>query len=358
VTDPGERSGRETAPVRLVRIPLDDPAWSRVVETDPNALPFHHPDWAQMLADCYGFSGFGLALRDGGGTVVAGVPIVETRGVLGRRRWISLPFTDFCPPLLAENSVISMSLEAEIDRARQDAGVGSVELRARFPSGRSPIRPGGFRHTLRLEPDPEMTFSRLKPSVRNKIRSASKGKLTVARAEHEADLTRTFYGLHTATRRRLGVPVQPRRYFSLLWRRFLEPGLGFVLIARTGTKPVGAAVFLAWNGTAIYKYGASDAAYWNLRPNNAVLWHAIKWACENGYSIFDFGRTELANEGLREFKRGWGTEETSLTYSVVGPTRVSASKAERAAQLTRPVIRHAPPFVCRALGRALYRYAA
>jgi CelD/BcsL family acetyltransferase involved in cellulose biosynthesis len=256
------------------------------------------------------------------------------------------------------NLNLSYRLETEIDAARAKAGVGSVELRAAPASHHALVLPGGLRHTLRLDPDPARTFNRFKPNVRNKIRSAERSGVTIVRAEQEVDLTRTFYVLHVATRRRLGVPVQPRRYFSLLWRRVLEPGVGFLLIARAGGRPVAAAVFLAWGGTVIYKYGASDAASTNLRPNNAILWYAIDWACENGYSTFDFGRTDFANEGLREFKRSWGTEEEALTYAVIGPTRVSGSSAERATRLMGPFIRHTPRFVCKGIGRALYRYAA
>jgi CelD/BcsL family acetyltransferase involved in cellulose biosynthesis len=305
---------------RLVQISLDDPAWSNVVDRDSDALPFHHPAWAQLLAESYDFSAFALALEKDGGGFVGGVPVVEVRGLLGGRRWISLPFTDYCAPLVGRDTGLAARLEAEIDSARRDAGVDSLEVRGSSASDRAVDLPSGLRHTLPLDADPEITFGRLRPSVRNKIRSAGKQQLTVARAAHEDDLTRTFYGLHTATRRRLGVPVQPRRYFALLWRRFLEAGLGFVLVARASAKPIAAGVFLAWNSTIIYKYGASDAAYWRLRPNNAILWHAISWGCENGYSTFDFGRTESGNHGLREFKRGWGTEEAWLTFRPLAPS--------------------------------------
>jgi CelD/BcsL family acetyltransferase involved in cellulose biosynthesis len=116
-------------------------------------------------------------------------------------------------------------------------------------------------------------------------------------------------------------------------------------------------VFLRWNGTVIYKHSASDPSAWGLRPNNAVLWHAIRWACENGYSTFDLGRTDASNRGLRTFKRGWAVEEEPLSYAFIG--RLS-DRPDRggAAALAATVIRRSPPFVCRALGEALYRFAA
>jgi CelD/BcsL family acetyltransferase involved in cellulose biosynthesis len=343
---------------RLLRADLNGKAWMEFVSSDPHALPFHHPAWAQLLAECYGFNASGYALTEDG-RLIAGVPVVETRSLLGGRRWISLPFTDLCPPVAGGNCRLQARLEVEIDAERQRAGVGSVELRATPASDAAVAFDGGLRHTLQLDRDPEIVYSRFKPKqVRHAIRYAERSGVVVSQATREEELSQTFYALQTATRRRLGVPVQPRRYFSLFWRRIVQPGLGFVLVARIRERPIAAAVFLAWNGSVIYKYSASDAAAWSLRPNNAVLWHAIRWACENGYSIFDFGRTDRANEGLSAFKRGWGAEETSLAYATIGRVGTARPGTGRVAGLGRAVIRRSPSFVCRAVGTALYRYAA
>jgi CelD/BcsL family acetyltransferase involved in cellulose biosynthesis len=343
---------------RLVRTELDEPRWRELVANDPHALPFHHPAWAQMLAECYGFRAFGLALTDPGGRLIGGIPVVETGGRLRGRQWISLPFTDFCAPLVAGDSGLQVRLERELDAARLAAGVRSVELRSP-PAGQEAVAGWtGFRHVLRLDPDPDAMFSRFKREVRKAIRLAERSGVTVAQAAEEEDLTRTFYGLQTATRRRLGVPVQPRQYFSALWRRVVEPGLGFLLVARKSGRPVAAAVFLAWRGTVVAKYGASDAGAWSVRPNNAVYWHAIRWACENGYSRLDFGRTDAEDEGLRIFKRRWGAAEVPLTYAVIGNANASRSGAGRALRLAKPFIRHAPLFVCQGIGTAFYRFGA
>jgi lipid II:glycine glycyltransferase (peptidoglycan interpeptide bridge formation enzyme) len=172
------------------------------------------------------------------------------------------------------------------------------------------------------------------------------------------DLLSTFYSLHVATRRRLGTPVQPRRYFELLWERIIAPGHGFVLVAEAEGAPIAAAVFLAANGEIVYKYSASDTAAWSLRPNNALLWHAIKWGCENGYERFDFGRSELDNEGLRSFKRSWGAAELPLVVSTFGETGTRSAGTGPVGALAASLIRRSPEIACRAAGALLYRYAA
>ena len=103
-----------------------------------------------------------------------------------------------------------------------------------------------------------------------------------------------------------------------LWSRLIKSGLGFVVLAYKDSTPIAGALFLAWNGTLIYKYSASDPLYWRYRPNNLVLWTAIRWGCEHGYHLMDFGKTDLANQGLRDFKSGWGATETPLIYSYIG----------------------------------------
>src|SRR5262249_59613082 len=132
-----------------------------------------------------------------------------------------------------------------------------------------------------------------------------------------------------ARRRRQGVPIQPKRFFGLLWDRIIAPGMGSVLVVETPAgDPIAAAVFVAWNGTVVYKFGASDASSWSLRPNHLLFWHAIRTACEQGCRWFDFGRTDLGQEGLRNFKLSWGAAEEPLFYATVGSTPESPPSAK------------------------------
>jgi lipid II:glycine glycyltransferase (peptidoglycan interpeptide bridge formation enzyme) len=73
-------------------------------------------------------------------------------------------------------------------------------------------------------------------------------------------------------------------------------------------------VYFHFGKRAVYKYGASDRKYQELRPNNLVMWEAIKCCLRNGYRSFCFGRTEPANVGLRQYKKGWGTDEHIINY--------------------------------------------
>ena len=86
------------------------------------------------------------------------------------------------------------------------------------------------------------------------------------------------------------------------------------MLASHKGKNIASAVYFHFGDKAIYKYGASDKRYQNLRANNLVMWEAIRWFSKNGFKEFSFGRTEPENSGLLQFKRGWGTEEKTIRY--------------------------------------------
>jgi CelD/BcsL family acetyltransferase involved in cellulose biosynthesis len=344
----------EPAPV-LTQLAVDDSRWFEFVSSFPRARPFHHPAWTKLLIDAYGFRSLVLALTEASGRVRAGMPIMQV-GVPGLRRWVSLPFTDHCPPLSTDRD--EPALMAALAAAAHSQRIRRVEVHGAVHAPAANSGTVAVTHVLELQPDPEAvrkTFSR--SQVQRNIARGEREDATVRRATSATDLTEVYYGLHVRTRRRQGVPVQPRRFFELLWERMIEPGLGFVLLAYAGTTPIAGAVFLAWNGTVTYKYGASNPDFLKLRPNHLIFWDAIRWSCENEFHTFDFGRSDLWNRGLREFKNGWGTREEPLAYSVVGGVPRNRP-SERVQKLMAAVIRRSPLWFCRGLGRALYRFAA
>ena len=342
-------SGSSASPSELLRLQVDDPRWAEFVSSRPEATPFHDPAWAAFIADTYGFRPFALCVQRAGVTV-AGLAVIELRTPLGRRRWVSLPFTDECAPL----GDLDDDVPERFDTARSDAGIRSFEVRAPFTGGF--CRPRGVTHQLSLGEDLDRIMRGYRSSIRQGIRAAERADVVVRRAERPSELTDTFYAMHVATRRRLGVPVQRRRYFAELWERIIDSGKGFVLLAERSRMPLAGAVFLQANGIVVYKYGASDASHWRLRPNNALFHHAISCAAQDGCGLFDWGRTDFEDQGLRRFKSSWGAVERELVYTTLGAESSSVGGG-RAAAVAQVVIRHSPAAVGRALGAMLYRYA-
>ena len=332
---------------------LNAPRWRDFVECQPGASIFHHPEWTRLVAECYGYTARAVTLNERDGAIAAGLPMIDVSGPVGGRRWVSLPFTDACPLLTDGRSDVVPAL---VDLARS-ARLDVLELRGPLPAHPAVESYSAFvRHELALSADTKATWERFRKNHRRSVRDAEKAGVQVVRGSSTSDLD-IFYTLHLRTRRRLGVPVQPRRFFALLHERIIRRGLGFVLTAYTGSIPVAAAVFTAWNGTVTYKFGARDERFAKLDASHLLFWTAIRWASDEGYHTFDFGRSDVDQTSLRSFKSGWGAREEPLSYSRIArsPRRPSSGRLEKAVSVA---IRHSSPWVCRAIGEVLYKYSA
>lgn len=334
----------------------DDPAWLEFVAAHPSANAFHRPAWSEVLAATYGYPCFVVAQRDADGKIVAGLSVARVRQPFGRQRLVSLPFTDYCP-VLADPQADMARFAADLSHWREGVDASVLEVRDELNAPGSSPQVVGTRHIVDLEGDSEAVFNRFdRGRIRNRINSARKQGVEAvlgSSREHLAD----FYRLHCLTRRRLGVPVQPWRFFENIFEKVLAGGLGFFVVAECAGRPVAAALFLAWNRQLIYKFSASDRERWTRGANHLVLWTAMSWGCAAGYRSIDLGRTDAAHESLRVFKAGWGARELPLVYSHLGaaPRMAPSGLASRA---MAQVIRRSPTVVCRTVGELLYRYAA
>jgi CelD/BcsL family acetyltransferase involved in cellulose biosynthesis len=283
------------------------------------------------------------------GAAVAGVPVLEIAR-RGHRRWVALPFSDHCA-LLGGGAAPGISTAVELERTRQ--GVESFEVRgplAQFADCFPTV--AGYRHRLALSRDEASMLSGMSRTHRASIRKGERLAVTVAVSTSLDD----FYPLHVRTRQRLGVPVQPRRFFDLIHERVLALGAGFVLTAAIDGRVVASGVFFTHRDRVIFKYSASDDRSWESRPNHVLAWSAIRLAAERGFAELDWGRTDLENEGLRGYKKGFGSTEETLIYSTLGAS--SGARTPRLAQSAlSTLIRHSPMWVCRFTGEALYRFA-
>ena len=89
-----------------------------------------------------------------------------------------------------------------------------------------------------------------------------------------------------------------------------------------------------------------------------IMWEAIKWYANNGYENFCFGRTDMENIGLRQFKQGWGTKEYRIKYFRYDLNSDSLIKdnAENMDVMRRVVFSKMPIPILRILGALLYRH--
>jgi CelD/BcsL family acetyltransferase involved in cellulose biosynthesis len=310
---------------------------------------FHHPAWIELLARHYRYE-ISVVGIERAGRLVAGLPVALVASRLTGRRLVALPFSDLCPPLLATDAEDEQpALLAALSTHRRAAGL-PLEVRDSLPTLEGATTAPLFHlHVIDLDEEP-----RFSSMTRRNVAKARRAGVTVVRRTDRAALD-AFYALHLATRRRQGVPTQPRSFIRDFERLFSQ-GLGFVALAELDGTVASAAVFLGTGRTLTYKYGASDRSLLASRPNNVLFAEIIGWARAAGYAHLDLGRTDLGHEGLRAFKASWGAREEVLSYTYAGRSAPAAGPG-RSDRALAAVITRTPPQVGRWIGAALYRHA-
>lgn len=293
--------------------PLEYPEWDKLLLTAPGPSFFHTSFWARVLHDSYGYRPCYLA-RIHDGKLKTLLPLMEVSSFLTGRRGVSLPFTDYCEPILSDQND-----PRDMQEFLKDYGAANkwryYELRGGEESlGAATHYSAYYRHDLKLSPDVDALYARLKSSRRRNIRKALREGVAINRS-NSLDAVKAFYQLHCLTRKKHGLPPQPFRFFKQIYDHVISRGHGQVILATNQGRTIAGAIFFHFGDEAIYKFGASHCKCLHLRPNDLVMWEAIQWYCRNDYKKFCFGRTTTDNDGLRQYKKGWGTEEKLICYT-------------------------------------------
>jgi hypothetical protein len=334
---------------------VTDSNWIKYVEMNPEATFFHQPIWSIVLSKTYGYRSFVLAVRNASGQIVVGLPIMRINSWLTGRRWVSLAFTDHCKILIRDGDAVRALTKSLINKTRQENAL-RIEIRDKLPPINGCIpKKSYFIHYLNLSKGEDELFrSFRKKGVQYCVKKALKNNVVVSRHTGDQALM-IFYKLHLLTRKKLGVPTQPRKYFVNLWEEIIKQNMGFVALAYYQGKPIAGGVFLHYNEKLIYKYGATDPKYMHVYANHALLWEVIKWARSNGYEVLDFGKTDKDDEGLRQFKLGWGTDEEELTYTYINKLPLNYSGGWKQ-KLIEKTVQKCPVWVGRTFGEFLYKH--
>ena len=292
--------------------PLEKPGWDKMVMTHRDASFFHSASWAGVLHDTYGHvPHYFCTTKDE--RLSAVLPMMEVNSPLTGRRGVSLPFTDESR-FLSDGSITAEEVFQEAIDFGRTRNWKCIECRG-IESLSKTASPSlsFFGHVLPLSDREDQMFARLEGKVRTGVRKAERSNVQVTISQ-TMESVRAFYSLHCKTRRRHGLPPQSFSFFNNIFQHVLSKDLGFVVLGTYQDKPIVAAVFFHLGDKAIYKFSASETAFNRLCGPTLIMWEAIKSYSARGFALLHFGRSSVANEGLRQFKLGFGTEEYRIDY--------------------------------------------
>ncbi len=298
--------------------------WDNFVNSHPKATPFHHSSWLKIINEAYSFRSL-LYIQERNGLTVGIAPLFIVRGFSLGKRMVSIPFSDYGGPLHLEEK----DEDDLLDFLRNKEHHKSIEMRSSLRQNRIFVNRTAYkRHRLNLCDETQnslyQTFN--KRTVQYSIRKALRNGVQIIE-DNSSEGMEEFCRLNSMTRKKNGVPCQPKKFFEKIYQELIISGSSFLLFATYESKRVASGLFLKFGKSIYYKYNASDPEYLSkVTPNHLLMWSAIEKARTEDFKIFDLGRTSSFDQGLLRHKRMWSAEETDLSYSYFPKVRGATSK--------------------------------
>jgi FemAB-related protein (PEP-CTERM system-associated) len=268
--------------------------------------------WKKSIEETFGYRPVYLIALEA--DQVRGVlPLFFVENLLLKRALISSPFAVY-GGVLADSQVVRDALRDYVKQVSESLGVEYVELRNAYPEqclGFAKVS-RYVTFTQEIGPDEKVVLDAIPRKTRAAVRKALKEPFSV---RTQASDFAAFEGLYSKSLRRLGTPSFPSKHFARLLENFKDQVniREIVLEGRT----VAAVLSFYFRDQVLPYYGASDPAFNAVAPNNYLYYDLMRWGGQNGYRLFDFGRSKKEGSGSYDFKAHWGMVERELPYEIL-----------------------------------------
>lgn len=141
--------------------------------------------------------------------------------------------------------------------------------------------------TLRVDltQEDDDILAQMRGGTRTNIRrSSSKG--IVVREGSASDLE-IFMQLHEASSQRQGFSTASEEYFAHMWRVFAPTGRGALFISEYEGEAISAFLVIGFGQTVWAKRFGWSGKESSRKPNEVLVWTAMKWAKSQGFHWFD-----------------------------------------------------------------------
>jgi FemAB-related protein (PEP-CTERM system-associated) len=303
-----------TPPATLLQVkPFEsgtESPWDRFVLQHPRASFFHLSGWKRVIEKTFGHKArYFYSERDGKITGIA--PIFECSNWLIGRCFISIPLAAY-GGIVADDPESEQALLDHSKRLAQSASAEYLDLRHRERELLEGFHANQLYVTFHspLFPDAAANLKRLPKDTRYMIRKAEKAGLRVQRGMEQMG---AFYNLFAESMHRLGTPVFPSALFRNIVAEF--PDHTQLMLVYDGTRAVTGVLSFFFRDTILPYYAGATPDATRLAANNFMYWELIKWAGEQGFQTFDFGRSKKGT-GAFAFKSQWNMNAEPLAYQV------------------------------------------
>lgn len=288
--------------------PGDREAWDAFVTDCPQATFCHRAGWHEVLQRVFGHEPhFLLAEREG--RIEGVLPLARVRSLLFGNALVSLPFCVY-GGIAAASDEAAFALDQSAQERAAELGVDHLEYRHLHGPRHDddwPVKDLYVTFRKEIAADVDANMQAIPRKQRRMVRQGIKAGL---HSVFELD-TDSFFDIYARNVHRLGTPVFPRRYFAILNDVFGNDCR--LLMVYRGLEPVAGVLTFYFRDEVLPYYGAGLPVARQVAGYDFLYWELMRRACEDGYRVFDFGRSKKGT-GSYSFKKNWGFEPTQLHY--------------------------------------------
>jgi hypothetical protein len=295
--------------LRFERIELNLAQWQHTLSRFSDRAVFQTPTWLQFLAGTQKGELVLANLQDDGKVVGYFTGLIVNRlgiRVLGSpfpgwtTEHMGLNLEDGVPRQAAIRALLPFAFEKlrclhleVVDRKLLREDVSNAGLTFRFAR----------EFELALTRSDDELFGQMEPACRRNLRKALRCGVSVEEA-HDVAFAEEYYAQLRGVFHRQGlVPTYDISRVRELIKHVLPTGMLLLLRARnTEGQCIATGIYLAMNELMYFWGGASCRAQQILRPNELLMWHAIKYWKARGITTFAMG-------GGGRYKQKFGARE-------------------------------------------------
>ncbi|WP_051207879.1 FemAB family XrtA/PEP-CTERM system-associated protein [Saccharospirillum impatiens] len=290
----------------------EDPRWVDWCQRQPQRSQYHHPALGRAIQEAMGHRG-PVLVAVSNNVVVGALPLIIQCSRLFGRFATSLPYFNYGGPL-ANSRDVAIALINAARPLLAEHQLSHIEIRTTQASLPFACNEQKVSMLLPLPTTDERLDQQLGAKVRAQANKAEEHKPEVRFGR--ADLLDDFYRVFAHNMRDLGTPVYSKAWFNTLLQT--EAFNAQLVVVYQARRPV-ACGFLMGQGTMLEIPWASTLRRAN--PMNINMWmyrQILRWAVEQGYEWFDFGRS-TRDAPTFQFKKQWGAQPVQHYWYTLTP---------------------------------------
>lgn len=287
----------------------DRERWDEYVKKSNTSSFYHYSGWKNVIEKSFRHETYYLLSEDDEKNVRGILPLVHIKSLLFGNFLVSLPYFDN-GGICADHIDIHHQILQEAIRIAMMEKAEYIELRdTRLLNNGLPVKTAKVSMRLELPTTYDKLWRSFPSKLRSQIRKPQKEGIYV-RVSREDELD-SFYRVFSINMRDLGTPVYSKAFFKNILEEF--PESTWICSIYKEKEPIASGFLLGFKKSLEIPWASSLRKYNHYSPNMLLYWTSLKFACERGYRVFDFGRS-TPEKGTYRFKEQWGAKPVQLYW--------------------------------------------